>query len=271
MADRQDAYGTLRPFVINAGLAQAMIIGKISYLRLVTDLLQSTFLALLRPTTLSLDEVLLQMRSIGLAALPAASLITLTAGFVLALVMEIQFSQVGRADVVPSMLWMLLTEQAVPLAVAFMFIGRSVSAVTAELGSMQVSEEIKAIFTMGIDVIPYLLVPRFLGLQVMLPVATLVGIYTSLLGGWLVCGLVLQMSLDEYIHFAFQGASFSSVLVAIAKSALFAFLMATIAFYKGLNVREGSREISQATTQSVVNSVIAVTLANVVVTSFQLA
>ena len=48
-------------------------------------------------------------------------------------------------------------------------------------------------------------------------------------------------------------------------------LVATIAFYKGLNVREGSREISQATTQSVVNSVIAVTLANVVVTSFQLA
>jgi len=146
-----------------------MIVGKISYLRLVTDLLQSTFLTLLRPTTLSLDEVLLQMRSIGLGALPVASLITLTAGFVLALVMEIQFTQVGRADVVPSMLWMLLTEQAVPLAVAFIFIGRSVSAVTAELGSMQVSEEIKAIFTMGIDVVPYLLVPRFLGLQVMLP------------------------------------------------------------------------------------------------------
>ena len=248
-----------------------MIVGKISYLRLVTDLLQSTFLALLRPTTLSLDDVLLQIRSIGLGALPAACLITLTAGFVVSLVLETQLSQIGKADLAPSMLWTLLTEQAVPLAVAFIFTGRSVSAVTAELGSMQVSDEIKAIFTMGIDVVPYLLVPRFLGFQIMLPIAALVGIYTSLLGGWLLCGLVLRMSLDEYVHFAFQGANFSSVLLAIAKGALFAFLVATIAFYKGLNVREGSREISEATTQSVVNSVIAVTLANVVVTSFQLA
>jgi phospholipid/cholesterol/gamma-HCH transport system permease protein len=248
-----------------------MIVGKISYLRLVTDLLQSTLRALLRPTTLSLDEVLLQIRSIGLGALPTASLITLTAGFVLALVLEIQLSQVGKADLVPSMLWIILTEQVVPLGVAFIFTGRSVSAVTAELGSMQVSEEIKAIYIMGIDVVPYLLVPRFLGFQIMLPIAALVGIYTSLLGGWLLCGLVLRMSLDEYVHFAFQGANFSSVLLALAKSALFAFLVATIAFYKGLNVREGSRQISEATTQSVVNSVIAVTLANVVVTSFQLA
>ena len=248
-----------------------MIVGKISYLRLVTDLLQSTFLALLRPTTLSLDEVLLQIRSIGLGALPTASLITLTAGFVLALVLEIQLSQVGKADLVPSMLWIILTEQVVPLGVAFIFTGRSVSAVTAELGSMQVSDEIKAIFTMGIDVVPYLLVPRFLGFQIMLPIVTLVGIYASLLGGWMLCGLALQMSVDEYVHLAFQGANFSSVLLAIAKSALFAFLVATIAFYKGLNVREGSREISEATTQSVVSSVVAVTLANVVVTSFQLA
>jgi phospholipid/cholesterol/gamma-HCH transport system permease protein len=61
------------------------------------------------------------------------------------------------------------------------------------------------------------------------------------------------------------------VLLAIAKSALFAFLVATIAIYKGLNVRNGSREISEATTQSVVSSVIAVTMANAIVTTLQLA
>ena len=78
------------------------------------------------------------------------------------------------------------------------------------------------------------------------------------------------MSIADYIYYVFDGANFWSVLVALIKSALFAFLVATIAFYKGLNVRNGSREISEATTQSVVTAVIVVTLANALVTSIQL-
>ena len=150
------------------------------------------------------------------------------------------------------------------------FTGRSVSAVAAELGSMQVSEEVKALFTMGIDVVPYLLLPRFLGFQIMLPVVTLVGIYASLFGGWLLCGPLLRMSLSDYIFYALDGSRFSSVLVALGKSALFGFIIATIALYKGMNVRHGSREISEATTQSVVVAVIMVTLADAAVTALEL-
>lgn len=247
-----------------------MITDKISYSRLVIELLRSTFMTVLRPSSTSIDSAISQMRSIGLGALPTASLIAVAAGFVLALVLEIQLSQIGKVEIVPSLLWIILTEQVVPMGCALIFAGRSVSAVAAELGSMQVSEEIKALFTMGIDVVPYLLVPRFLGFQIMLPVVTLVGIYASLFGGWLLCGTVLRMGIADYIYYAFDGASFWSVMVALAKSALFAFLVATIAFYKGLNVRNGSREISEATTQSVVGAVIVVTMADAVVTSFQL-
>jgi phospholipid/cholesterol/gamma-HCH transport system permease protein len=247
-----------------------MIANKISYSRLVIELLQSTLAAIFRPSISAIDSAIFQMRSIGLGALPTASLIAVTAGFVLALVLEIQLSQIGKEEIVPSLLWIILTEQVVPVSAALIFSGRSVSAITAELGSMQVSEEIKALFTMGIDVVPFLLVPRFLGFQIMLPVVTLVGIYASLLGGWLLCGIVLKMGIADFVYYAFDGASFWSVVVALAKSALFAFLIATIAFYKGLNVRHGSREISEATTQSVVGSVIVVTIANAVVTSFQL-
>jgi phospholipid/cholesterol/gamma-HCH transport system permease protein len=247
-----------------------MITTKIGYFRLVVELLESTVRTLLRPSSVTFDNVTVQIRSIGVGAIPAASLIALTAGFVLALVLELQLSQIGKVEIVPSLLWIILTEQVVPVGVAMIFAGRSVSAVTAELGAMQVSEEIKALFTMGIDVVPYLLVPRFLGFQIMLPIVTLVGIYAALTGGWLLCGAVMKMSVADYIYYVFDGASFWSVLIALAKSALFAFLVATIAFYKGINVRNGSREISEATTQSVVGAVIVVTIANAVVTSFQL-
>src|ERR1700757_2666003 len=202
-----------------------MIATKISYFRLVVELLESTVRTLLRPSSVAFDNIVVQIRAIGVGAIPTASLIALPGGFVLGVVLESQLSQIGKVEVVPTLLWIILTEQVVPVGVALIFAGRSVSAVTAELGAMQVSEEIKALFTMGIDVVPYLLVPRFLGFQIMLPIVTLVGIYASLFGGWLLCVTVLKMSLDDYIYYALDGSRLSSVLLAIAKSALFAFLV----------------------------------------------
>ena len=194
---------------------------------------------------------------LGVGAIPAASLIALTAGFVLALVLELQLSQIGKVEIVPSLLWIILTEQVVPVGVALIFAGRSVSAVTAELGSMQVSEEVKALFTMGIDVVPYLLVPRFIGFQIMLPIVTLVGIYASLLGGWLLCGTVLKMSVADYVYYVFDGATFWSYFSG-SDGQERAFRLSGgnhRVLYKGLhNVRNGSREISEATTQSVVTA-----------------
>ena len=248
-----------------------MITRKITYFGLLTQLGISGVRTLLRPSTLSLDDSIAQMRSIGAGAVPTASLIALAGGFVLALVLEVQLSKVGQVEMVPSLLWVILIEQVVPVGVALIFTGRSVSAVTAELGSMQVSEEIKALFTMGIDIVPYLLLPRFLGFQLMLPMVTLLGIYVALFGGWLLCAIVLRMSLSDYVFYALDGSLFSSVLLALAKSALFGFIIATVALYKGMNVRHGSREISEATTQSVVISVIVVTLADAAVTALELA
>src|SRR6202047_319273 len=118
-----------------------MISSKIGYFRLVAPLLESTVKTLVRPSAITFENALIQIGSIGVGAIPAASLIALTAGFVLALVLELQLSQIGKVEIVPSLLWVILTEQVVPVGVALIFAGRSVSAVTAELGSMQVSEE----------------------------------------------------------------------------------------------------------------------------------
>ncbi|HEY0791231.1 MAG TPA: ABC transporter permease [Chthoniobacterales bacterium] len=247
-----------------------MITRRLTYGRLLAELSLSGVRAFLRPSTLAIDDTVRQMRSIGAGAVPTASLISMAAGFVLALVLEVQLSPVGQAQMIPTLLWVILTEQVVPVGVALIFVGRSVSAVTAELGAMQVSEEVKALFTMGIDVVPYLLLPRFLGFQLMLPVVTLAGIYASLLGGWLLCGLMLHMPLSEYVFYALDGSLFSSVLLALAKSGLFGFIIAVISIYKGMNVRHGSREISQATTESVVTSVVVITLADAAVTALEL-
>ncbi|MBV8176634.1 MAG: hypothetical protein JO151_19000, partial [Verrucomicrobia bacterium] len=81
-----------------------MITTKISYFRLVVELLESTVRTLLRPSAVTFDNVVVQIRSIGVGAIPTASLIALTAGFVLALVLELQLSQIGKVEVVPTLL-----------------------------------------------------------------------------------------------------------------------------------------------------------------------
>ncbi len=248
-----------------------MIATRLSYGGLLAELGQAVLRVLRRPVSTPWREILAQMGLVGVGAAPVAVLIATAAGFILALVLAMQLRQVGQEETVPTLLWVIMTEQVVPVGVALVFTGRSVSAITAELGSMQVSEEVKALFTMGIDVGSYLLLPRFLGFLIMLPAVTLVGIYASLFGGALLCRLALGMPLADYAFYAADGSRFSSVGLALAKSALFAVAIACVALRGGMNVRHGSREISAATTGAVVTSVALVTLADAAVTAFELA
>jgi phospholipid/cholesterol/gamma-HCH transport system permease protein len=241
-----------------------------AYVRLLFDTVAWTLRLVLRPSMISYGNLDRQMRLIGVGAIPTVILMAALVGYILALVLQSQLKHIGNVEVVPGMLWVILTEQVVPMGVALVFTGRSVSAVTAELGSMQVSEEIKALFTMGIDIFPYLLLPRFLAFQIMLPVVTVIGIYASLFGGWVPCGLIQGMSLDDYLYYCLNSARLSSVFMAVAKSAMFAFIIATISFHKGLNVGNGAQEISAATTQAVVTAVVTLTLTNAVVTSLDI-
>jgi len=242
----------------------------LSYWQLLSGLLRSSLTVCVRPRELSISETFNQMRAIGIGSLPTAGLIACAAGFVLALVLASQLEKLGDVELVPSMIWVIATEQLVPLGVGFIFVGRSVSAVTAELGSMKVSEEIKALFTMGIDVFPYLLLPRFLAFQIMLPIATLFCIYAAIAGGWIACFSLQQMNLSDYLYYLFDGARLESVLTGLGKAAIFGFIAAIVSFYKGMNVRNGSLEISRATTSSVVLAVVLITIADAIVTSVQL-
>jgi phospholipid/cholesterol/gamma-HCH transport system permease protein len=242
----------------------------LGYWKLLGGIFRSGLTICLRPRDLSVTETLNQMRIIGVLSLPTAGLIAVSTGFVLALVLESQLAKLGIEQLVPSMLWRIATQQVVPLGVAFIFTGRSVSAVTAELGSMQVSEEVKALFTMGIDAFPYLLLPRFLAFQVMLPVVTLICIYAAIAGGWLACACVEQMSIEDYLYYLFVKSKLEHVVIGLGKAAIFAFIAAIVSFYKGMNVRFGSRQVSQATTSSVVLTVVLTTVVNAIFTFVQI-
>jgi phospholipid/cholesterol/gamma-HCH transport system permease protein len=151
--------------------------------------------------------------------------------------------------------------------IAVIVIGRSGSAVAAELGTMRVSEEIEALEVMAINPISYLIVPRFLAMLVMLPVLTVLGDYIGVFGGWAVCRLALNFDTAGFVLRAVGSADVWDLYSGVIKSAVFAWIIITIACNAGLHVEGGAEGVGRATTSSVVQALLAMLVANAILTA----
>jgi phospholipid/cholesterol/gamma-HCH transport system permease protein len=207
------------------------------------------------------------MMRIGVEALPMAALTAYTIGLTLAMQSAGELAKLGVSDLIPAIVAKSMMREVGPLIVAVIVIGRSGSSVTAELGTMKVSEEIEALGVMAINPTRYLIVPRFLAMLIMLPVLTIFGKYIGMVGGWTICYLALDMSTTSYVLNSFDSAKLADLLVGMLKSLVFAWLIITIACHRGLGVEGGAEGVGLATTQSVAYSILAVLVANAVITS----
>jgi phospholipid/cholesterol/gamma-HCH transport system permease protein len=154
-----------------------------------------------------------------------------------------------------------------PVLIAVIVIGRSGSAVAAELGTMKVSEEIEALEVMAINPISYLIVPRFIAMLIMLPALTVLGNYIGVFGGWAVCHFALDVPTAAYILRALSSANTWDLYSGMIKSVVFAWIIITIACNAGLHVDGGAEGVGQATTAAVVQSLLAMLVSNAILTS----
>jgi len=213
-----------------------------------------------------ISEVFHQMILIGTRALPMAALTAFSIGLTLAMQSARELQKLGAAIYVPDLVAVSLLRELGPLIIAVIVIGRSGSAVTAELGTMKVGEEIEALEVMAINPVRFLVVPRVLAMLIMLPALTVFGNYVGLAGGWSICRFALDFSTPAYIVRAVERASAWDLYSGLIKSAVFAWLIITIACYKGLKVEGGAEGVGHATTQSVVWSLLVMLVANAVLT-----
>ena len=137
------------------------------YLTLNAQILYWTVLAPCRGQYFKIGEVFHQMVLIGVRALPMASLTSFSIGLTLAMQAAGQLRKMGASAFVPDLVILSLLRELGPMLIAVIVIGRSGSAVTAELGTMKVSEEIEALQVMAINPIRFLIVPRFLAMMIM--------------------------------------------------------------------------------------------------------
>jgi len=213
------------------------------------------------------SEVFHQMVRIGVQAVPMTALTSFSIGLTLAMDGAHELARMGATSFVPDLLSISLLRELGPIIVGVVVIGRSGSAITAELGTMKVSEEIEALEVMAINPIRFLVVPRFLAMLVMLPALTVFGVYVGFVGGWTICHYALDMHTGAYILRLVQSSSPMDLYAGIIKSFVFAWIIATVSAQAGLEVSGGAEGVGKSTTGSVVLSIISMLVANSILTA----
>ena len=237
-----------------------------NYLHLNLSLLHWIFVAPFNGQFFKISPIFRQMVFIGTRATPMVALTAFSIGVTLAMQAAHSLQQMGAELYVPDLVMLSILRELGPILIAVIVIGRSCSAVAAELGTMKVSEEIEALEVMAINPIQYLVVPRFLAMMIMLPGLTIFGNYIGVVGGWAVCRFALNFNTAGFIMRAVESADTWDLYSGIIKSVVFAWIIITIACNAGLNVDGGAEGVGQATTASVVQGLLAMLVTNAILT-----
>ncbi len=204
-----------------------------------------------------LSALFSQMVNIGVASLPTVALANFLLGIVLAIQGAGQFAKLGATDLVANLVAFSILREIGPLITAVIVIGRSGSAITAELGTMKVAEEIEALNVMGIDPVRFLVVPRLLAMIIMMPVLTVLGEGIGLFAGRLISVTSLHLDPIFYVANSISAVEQKDLFTGLLKAVFFGAIVGTVGCYYGIQVEGGAEGVGQATTKSVVTSLTA--------------
>jgi phospholipid/cholesterol/gamma-HCH transport system permease protein len=236
-------------------------------LALLGDMVHFTFVAPFRGKRIKWDRTFEQIVKIGAEGVPIVLFLSFLIGTVLALNGASQLRQFGAAIYIADLVGVAMTREMAPLITAIIVSGRSGSAITAELGTMMVSEEIDAMRTMALSPGRFLLVPRVLGLLVAMPCLTVLSSLSGIFGGYWVGVILLQLGSVNYIDETNEALLITDVLTGLTKSVVFAVLIGFTACYRGFHVEGGAEGVGEATTSSVVTAIVLCIFANAIFTA----
>lgn len=196
----------------------------------------------------------------GYTTLPIVAILCFFIGSVLALQSGISLKEFGAKQLIGALVGESMARELGPVMVAILLAGRVGSAVTAELASMKVYQEVDALVTMNIPPERMLVLPRLLAVLLVMPVLTIIGNIIGWLGGAVVCHYVPFIGVDTTLYFQSlrEFLSVRDVLDGLIKAEVFGFTVMLIACNTGLRTRGGPREIGYAVTRSVVYSLISI-------------
>jgi phospholipid/cholesterol/gamma-HCH transport system permease protein len=198
----------------------------------------------------------------GITALPIVSLVGFLISVILAYMGAQELSKFGADIFVVDLVTLGVLRELGVLLTAIIVAGRSGSAFAAEIGAMQLNEEVDALRAIGVDPIEALVVPRVLAMLIVLPLLTVAADLIGLVGGGLLCHALLDMPIVQYLNRVQSTIAETTFWVGLIKAPVFAILIAGAGCACGMRVRGSSRELGRLTTLAVVASIFSVIVAD---------
>ena len=211
-------------------------------------------------------NIFAQVIEIGFYSLPVVALTTLFAGLVIALQSYAGFTKFSAEGAVAMVVELTVTRELAPVLAGLMVAGRIGAAMAAELGTMRVTEQIDAFYTLSTNPFKYLIAPRVWASVLMLPVLVFIGDIIGIYGGYLVSVYKLGFNPTTYIRNTWEFLGYMDIVSGLVKAAVFGAIIALLSCYNGYYSKGGAQGVGAATTNAVVSSSILILIFNYMLT-----
>ena len=216
---------------------------------------------------LNSKNIVQQMEEVGINSIPVVLIMSLFTGMVLALQSYTGFRRFNAEAFVGTVVALSMVRELGPVLSGLMVSGRVGAAMAAELGTMQVTEQIDALQSMATNPIKFLVVPRFLAALFVMPVLVILSDIVGIMGGYIVSTILLGTNSTTYIKRTWDYLELDDIYAGLLKSCVFGIIIAIISCYQGFSTRGGAEGVGKATTRAVVLSSLIILISNYFITA----
>ena len=212
--------------------------------------------------------LLKQIEFIGNNSVPIVILTGIFTGMVFGLQCYVGFRTFGAESMAGTIVALAMIRELGPVLSSIMVAARAGSAMTAELGTMKVTEQVDALSSMAVDPVHYLMVPRLIASMIVMPLMNAICILFGLLGGYFVNVIIMGTNSVMYYDNSIQFVSDTDIFHSMFKAFIFGTIIASVCCYNGFNTNMGAEGVGKATTTAVVQSCVLILMFDYVITSF---
>ncbi len=212
--------------------------------------------------------ILAQAEEVGVQSLPVVLLTALFTGMVLALQSYIVFHRFAAESMIGVVVSLSMVRELGPVLVGLMVAGRVASSFAAELGTMRVSEQIDALWTLSTDPLRYLITPRIIAAICMLPLLVIMADFLGVFGGYAISVFMLDQNPSVYMEKSTQYMELNDMYSGIVKAFFFGMLISVIGCTEGFHCRGGAEGVGRATTHAVVISCMSILVSDYFLTAW---
>jgi phospholipid/cholesterol/gamma-HCH transport system permease protein len=227
------------------------------------DFLTVFFKKELNREQLSMQMYIVSVKSIGIILLTGAF-----AGLALALQSYIGFARVQAEQFTGLVATLGMVRELGPVLTGLLVSAKTGSAITAEIGTMKITEQIDALKTLRIDPMSYLIIPRILATTIMLPFMTMFAMFFGIISSFILCVKMLMINQQSYVSIIQEYLRLNDITGGLIKSVVFGFIISWVGTYMGYMTIGGAREVGISTTKSVVIGSILILVSNYMLSAF---